>query len=78
MEVSGHCAPAVSAHAFAGVQNLRHLEYFHDHVRIEPMLFDGVPEPEDGCLRPDLDRPGHGLELKRRDAEPHLVYESAS
>jgi L-alanine-DL-glutamate epimerase-like enolase superfamily enzyme len=69
LDLSGHCAPAVSAHAFAAVPNLRHLEYFHDHVRIEHLLFDGVPEPDGGELRPDRSRPGLGLELKRRDAE---------
>ncbi|HEY7208396.1 MAG TPA: enolase C-terminal domain-like protein [Gaiellaceae bacterium] len=69
IDLSGHCAPALSAHALCGVERLRHLEYFHDHVRLEQMLFDGVLEPEDGCLRPDRSRPGHGLELKRADAE---------
>ena len=69
LDVSGHCAPALSAHALCAVPRLRHLEYFHDHVRIERMLFDGVLEPEGGRLRPDRSRPGHGLELKRADAE---------
>ena len=68
LDLSAHCAPAISAHAFAAVPNLRHLEYFHDHVRVEATLFDGVPEPEDGALRPDRSRPGLGLELKRPDA----------
>ncbi len=68
LEISGHCAPQLSAHALSAVQNLRHLEYFHDHVRIESLLFDGVLEPEDGVLRPDRSRPGHGLELRRADA----------
>ena len=45
-----------------------HLEYFHDHVRIERMLFDGVLEPRDGALWPDCGAPGMGLELKERDA----------
>jgi L-alanine-DL-glutamate epimerase-like enolase superfamily enzyme len=58
LDLSGHCAPAVSVH----------LEWFHDHVRVESMLFEGTLEPEDGVLRPDLTRPGHGLELKRADA----------
>jgi hypothetical protein len=40
-----------------------HIEYFHDHVRLEGMLFDGVLEPEHGALRPDLSRTGHGLGL---------------
>jgi L-alanine-DL-glutamate epimerase-like enolase superfamily enzyme len=68
VDVSGHCAPQLSAHAFCGVDRLRHLEYFHDHMRIERMLFDGVLEPVDGALAPDTARPGHGLELKRADA----------
>jgi L-alanine-DL-glutamate epimerase-like enolase superfamily enzyme len=69
IDVSAHCAPAISTHAFCAVERRRHLEYFHDHVRIEAMLFDGVPEPRDGVLRPDRSRVGNGLELKRRDAE---------
>ena len=70
---SAHCAPALSAHACTAIEPLLHLEYFHDHVRLEGMLFDGVPEPEDGRLRPDVSRPGLGLELKRADAERHAV-----
>jgi L-alanine-DL-glutamate epimerase-like enolase superfamily enzyme len=73
IDLSGHCAPAVSAHAFCGVLRLRHLEYFHDHVRIERLLFDGVPVPEDGKLRPDRSRPGLGLELKRDDAKRYAA-----
>jgi L-alanine-DL-glutamate epimerase-like enolase superfamily enzyme len=64
LDVSAHCAPALSAHAFAAVPRLRHLEYFHDHVRVEHELFDGVLEPEDGLLRPDRSRPGNGLSLR--------------
>jgi L-alanine-DL-glutamate epimerase-like enolase superfamily enzyme len=73
LEVSGHCAPQVSAHACAAIPNLRHLEWFHDHVRVESMLFDGVLEPEAGELRPDRSRAGHGLELKRADAERYAA-----
>ncbi len=73
IDLSGHCAPAISAHALVPVMHLRHLEYFHDHVRLESMLFDGTPEPQDGCLRPDRDRPGHGLTLKRAEAERYRV-----
>ena len=70
MDVSAHCAPQLSAHAFAGTWHLRHLEYFHDHVRIEHLAFDGCLEPEaGGVLRPDRARPGHGLELRRADLE---------
>ncbi|HEY1370551.1 MAG TPA: enolase C-terminal domain-like protein [Gaiellaceae bacterium] len=69
LQLSGHCAPQVSVHGFAAVRNLRHLEWFHDHVRVESLLFDGVLAPEDGALRPDRSRPGNGLELKRKEAE---------
>jgi len=68
VDVSAHCAPQLSAHACAAVRRLRHLEYFHDHVRIEAMAFDGVLAVEPGgALRPDRDRPGNGLVIKRAD-----------
>ena len=66
---SAHCAPQLHAHAASAVPTLRHLEYFHDHARIERMLFDGTLVPENGALRPDPGRPGLGIELKTRDAE---------
>ena len=69
LDVSAHCAPAISVHAFCAVERRRHLEYFHDHVRVERMLLDGVPEPEAGALRPDRSRAGNGLELKRQEVE---------
>ncbi len=58
------------------MERLRHLEYFHDHVRLEHALFEGALSPEDGALRPDASRPGLGLELKRQDAERYLVFRS--
>jgi L-alanine-DL-glutamate epimerase-like enolase superfamily enzyme len=67
--LSAHCAPNLSAHVMAATQRGRHIEYFHDHDRIEHLLFDGVLEPQGGALRPDGDRPGLGLQLKRADAE---------
>ncbi len=73
IDLSAHCAPAVSAHAFCAVERLRHLEYFHDHVRCEQTVFDGTLSPRDGALRPDPDRPGHGLEVKWADAEHYRV-----
>jgi len=73
LDVSAHCAPQTSAHACAAIPNLRHLEWFHDHVRVERMLFDGVLEPAHGVLRPDRTRPGHGLELKRVEAQRHAA-----
>ena len=65
---SAHTAPSIHAHACCAIEPLMHCEYFHDHVRIEHMLFDGVLEPVGGALVPDLTRPGLGLELKRSDA----------
>src|SRR5439155_794029 len=63
-DVSAHCAPQASAHVCCAVPRFRHVEYFHDHVRVERMIFDGVLEPENGALRPDRSRAGHGLELR--------------
>jgi L-alanine-DL-glutamate epimerase-like enolase superfamily enzyme len=74
IDLSAHCAPAASAHAFCAVDRLRHLEYFHDHVRIEHLLFDGVPAPHGGALRPDRTRAGLGLEVRWADAEPYRVH----
>lgn len=71
--LSAHCAPSLHVHVGCAAPPLRHAEYFHDHVRIENMLFDGVPQPENGALRPDLSRPGHGLELKRSEAEQFRI-----
>lgn len=68
IDVSAHCAPALSVHAACAAPRMRSIEWFHDHVRIEAMLFDGAPVPERGCVRPDRSRPGLGLELKRADA----------
>ncbi len=68
LELSGHCAPALHLHAACAVPNIRHLEYFADHVRVDHLLFDGVVTPRHGSLRPDHGRPGIGLELKEADA----------
>jgi L-alanine-DL-glutamate epimerase-like enolase superfamily enzyme len=68
LEVSGHCAPNLHAHPAAAIPNLRHLEYFYDHVRVERLLFEGTLEPEQGRLSPDRRRPGLGIQLRRGDA----------
>jgi L-alanine-DL-glutamate epimerase-like enolase superfamily enzyme len=70
---SAHTAPSIHAHAGCAAPQLSHVEYFHDHVRVEHLLFDGVLEPVGGCLRPDPTRPGLGLALKRSDAEKWRV-----
>lgn len=74
VDLSGHCAPALHLHAACAAPRLRHLEWFHDHVRIEHMLFDGAPVPRDGKIAPDPSRPGFGLDFKRRDAERYRVH----
>lgn len=68
MPLSAHTAPSLHAHVCCAASRVRHLEYFHDHARIETLLFDGVLRPVNGALRPDRSRPGNGLELKRADA----------
>ncbi len=73
IDLSGHCAPSLHRHVACAIQRLRHLEWFHDHVRIEHMLFDGAPKPEGGAIRPDLSRPGLGIEFKAKDAEQFKV-----
>ncbi|OYN77489.1 enolase C-terminal domain-like protein [Mycolicibacterium sphagni] len=63
LEVSAHCAPALHAPVAASITNLRHLEYFIDHTRLEPELFDGLPRAVDGVLIPETARPGHGMSI---------------
>jgi L-alanine-DL-glutamate epimerase-like enolase superfamily enzyme len=67
-QVSAHCAPSVHAPVAAAVANLRHVEWFADHARLEPLLLDGVPEARGGALHLDTAMPGHGMSL-RGDAE---------
>ena len=73
LEISAHTAPSLHVHACCAVANARHVEWFHDHVRIEQLLFDGAARHERGVLRPDCDRPGLGLELKRSEAARYAV-----
>lgn len=71
--LSAHCAPSLHLPLCCAARPVVHLEYFHDHVRIERMLFDGTVESSGGALAPDLSRPGLGIELKRRDAARYAV-----
>jgi L-alanine-DL-glutamate epimerase-like enolase superfamily enzyme len=73
IDLSGHCAPALHLHVACASPRLRHLEWFHDHVRIERMLFDGAPTPTKGTIRPDRSRPGNGLTFKHQDAARYAV-----
>jgi L-alanine-DL-glutamate epimerase-like enolase superfamily enzyme len=73
LQISGHCAPHLHVHAAAAIPNLRHLEWFHDHVRIESMFFDGTLDPTGGAIRPDPDAPGNGLTLRTVDVADYRV-----
>jgi L-alanine-DL-glutamate epimerase-like enolase superfamily enzyme len=72
-DVSGHCAPHLHAAAAAATPNLRHLEWFHDHVRIESMFFDGTLDPQGGEVVPRDDALGHGLTVREPDLAPYRV-----
>lgn len=71
--LSAHCGPSLHAPVCCAAAPVCHIEYFHDHARIEHMLFDGVLTPVDGCLRPDLSRPGLGFDFKETDAARYAV-----
>ena len=71
--LSAHCAPSLHVHPCCALGPVRHMEYFHDHARIEHLFFDGALDSVDGRLYPDLSRPGLGLALKKADVAPYAV-----
>jgi len=73
LDISGHCAPYLHRHAAAATPNVRHLEWFHDHARIERTSFDGADQPLDGMLHTDAGRPGNGLAFRSPDMERYRV-----
>lgn len=73
LALSSHCAPALHLPIGCAARPFRHAEYFHDHARIEKIFFEEVSLPNDGALRPDLSRPGNGLQLKRKDVERFAI-----
>lgn len=74
LQISGHCAPHAHAAVAASVPNLRHLEWFHDHTRIESMFFDGTLDPSGGAISPcENTAPGLGLELRTAVANRYRV-----
>jgi len=73
LELSAHTSPSIHAHVGCAIEPLVHVEYFHDHARIEQMLFEGAPVPKDGELRPDLGAPGLGLELREDVAQRYAA-----
>lgn len=73
LDLSAHCAPALHRHVACAAPRLRHQEWFHDHVRLESLLFDGAPRAVAGSMQPDLSRPGHGLEFRHQDARRYAM-----
>ncbi len=75
--LSSHCAPALHAQLMAASRPGIHMEWFHDHVRLEHLLFDGAPDARDGCVIPDRTRPGLGLDLRPDEAARYVTWRSA-
>jgi L-alanine-DL-glutamate epimerase-like enolase superfamily enzyme len=71
--LSSHCGPSMHLHICCAAPRAIHMEFFHDHARIERMFFDGFYEPVSGVMKPDLSRPGAGLKLKDKAAAPYAV-----
>jgi L-alanine-DL-glutamate epimerase-like enolase superfamily enzyme len=72
LDVSGHCAPSLHAAVAMATPNLRHLEWFEDHVRIESRFLEAFPDPRDGYVVPE-ETPGNGLCLRETDLAPYRV-----
>ncbi|MGA4789519.1 enolase C-terminal domain-like protein [Nocardia sp. AB354] len=64
LDVSVHCAPAPSAPVAAAIPNLRHVEWFIDHVRLEPLLVEGISQVVDGAMEVGREEPGHGMSIR--------------
>ncbi len=71
---SSHCAPSLHLHATLALPSFYISEYFHDHIRIEKMFFDGVTFPKNGMVYPDMSKPGIGLTLKEKDALKYKIF----
>ena len=76
--LSAHTSPSVHATLCCALVPAINVEYFHDHSRIEQMIFDGAMKPVNGNLKADLARPGLGLELKRAEAEKFQIFSAAT
>jgi L-alanine-DL-glutamate epimerase-like enolase superfamily enzyme len=73
MALSSHCAPSLHAPLCSAARRAVHLEYFHDHTRIEQRYFDGAAVAREGVIRCDTSRPGLGLEFKEQDAACYRI-----
>jgi L-alanine-DL-glutamate epimerase-like enolase superfamily enzyme len=72
--LSAHTAPSIHTSLCWTLSPAINVEYFHDHVRVENMLFDGAVHPVHGNLQPDQDSLGLGLLWKGGDAEKFRVF----
>ena len=73
LDISGNGAPHQQAAVLAAIPNLRNLEWFHDHVRIESMLFEGTGQVNEGVLPVNDRSPGNGLEWRTEQASRYRV-----
>ena len=73
LPLSSHCGPSMHLHVCCAAPRAIHMEFFHDHARIERMFFDGFCEPVSGVMKPDLSSPGAGLELKAKAAATYAI-----
>jgi len=71
--LSTRSAPSLHAHLACAIPQAIHVEYPTHHVRVENLLFDGVLAIEQGRLKPEIDRPGNGLELRRDEASRYVA-----
>ena len=78
LPLSAHTAPSIHTALCCAIVPAINVEYFHDHVRIEHMIFDGAVRPRNGALKPDEARPGLGLELKHADAEKFRTFAASA
>lgn len=73
LDISAHCAPHQHLAVAAAVPNVRHIEWFYDHARIEHMLFDGTVTAQGGEAPVNDDAPGNGLAFRTKEAERFRV-----
>jgi L-alanine-DL-glutamate epimerase-like enolase superfamily enzyme len=71
LPLSAHTAPTVHGHVCCALPAARHVEYFHDHTRIEHMCFEGAATQIRGELRPDWNTAGLGIDLRGSDIDKY-------
>lgn len=70
--LSCHTAPHLHAPLACSLDNVRHLEVFADHDRIENELFENHDRIGSGWMETNREVDGHGLRLKRDIARQYL------